>query len=185
MKPRILLVNPPIYDFPAYDFWLNFTACCAQQVSYAAKPISTFSTFSTVSTAECRPEITAATARPRPKNHSRRCICDDLLIPRPSSQCRYCSRRLCARSSLAVSRHESRRETITFVGPLSPPDNGCTQARRRLPVCTYCSVPQVYPKFTHGGIAELKFLARLGVEHVAFYDDALLYRPAVILEPFA
>ena len=23
MKPRILLVNPPIYDFSAYDFWLK------------------------------------------------------------------------------------------------------------------------------------------------------------------
>ena len=54
--------------------------------------------------------------------------------------------------------------------------------------CTYCSIPQVYPKFTARrltqSIAELEFLARLGVEHVAFYDDALLYRPAVILGPF-
>ena len=23
MKPKILLVNPPIYDFAAYDFWLK------------------------------------------------------------------------------------------------------------------------------------------------------------------
>src|SRR6056297_2337758 len=23
MKPKILLVNPPIYDFTAYDFWLK------------------------------------------------------------------------------------------------------------------------------------------------------------------
>ncbi len=23
MKPKILLVNPPIYDFTAYDFWLR------------------------------------------------------------------------------------------------------------------------------------------------------------------
>ena len=23
MRPRILLVNPPIYDFAAYDFWLK------------------------------------------------------------------------------------------------------------------------------------------------------------------
>jgi hypothetical protein len=23
MKPRVLLVNPPIYDFSAYDFWLK------------------------------------------------------------------------------------------------------------------------------------------------------------------
>jgi len=54
--------------------------------------------------------------------------------------------------------------------------------------CTYCSVPQVYPKF-HGrpldrSLAELELLARLGVGHVAFYDDALLYRPKKILGPF-
>ena len=23
MRPRILLINPPIYDFSAYDFWLK------------------------------------------------------------------------------------------------------------------------------------------------------------------
>jgi radical SAM superfamily enzyme YgiQ (UPF0313 family) len=54
--------------------------------------------------------------------------------------------------------------------------------------CTYCSVPQVYPKFhtrpLDRSIAELEFLRRLGVEHAAFYDDALLYRPAEILTPF-
>ena len=54
--------------------------------------------------------------------------------------------------------------------------------------CTYCSVPQVYPKFharsLQRSFAELEFLNRLGVEHVAFYDDALLYRPEQILAPF-
>jgi len=54
--------------------------------------------------------------------------------------------------------------------------------------CTYCSVPQVYPKFhprpLEHSLAQLKFLKRLGVEHVAFYDDALLYRPETILGPF-
>jgi pyruvate-formate lyase-activating enzyme len=54
--------------------------------------------------------------------------------------------------------------------------------------CTYCSVPQVYPKFharpLDRSLAELEFLARLGVEHVAFYDDALLYQPEKILGPF-
>jgi hypothetical protein len=54
--------------------------------------------------------------------------------------------------------------------------------------CTYCSVPQVYPKFharpLQHSLAELSFLKRLGAEHVAFYDDALLYRPAKILGPF-
>ena len=54
--------------------------------------------------------------------------------------------------------------------------------------CTYCSVPQVYPKFRarplQQSIAELEFLQRCGVEHVAFYDDALLYQPELILKPF-
>lgn len=54
--------------------------------------------------------------------------------------------------------------------------------------CTYCSVPQVYPKFharpIEKSLAELEFLERLGVKNVAFYDDALLYKPEEILEPF-
>jgi hypothetical protein len=54
--------------------------------------------------------------------------------------------------------------------------------------CTYCSVPQVYPRFQvrplEHSLAELSFLKQLGVEHIAFYDDALLYRPEKILGPF-
>lgn len=54
--------------------------------------------------------------------------------------------------------------------------------------CTYCSVPQVYPTFQKRPldrcIGELEFLVKCGVNHVAFYDDALLYRPDQILEPF-
>jgi len=54
--------------------------------------------------------------------------------------------------------------------------------------CTYCSVPQVDPKFTaypvERSLAELEFLCRLGVTNIAFYDDALLYRPDQILRPF-
>jgi len=54
--------------------------------------------------------------------------------------------------------------------------------------CTYCSVPQVYPAFhprpLDRSLAELEFLISLGIENVAFYDDALLYRPEHILKPF-
>jgi radical SAM superfamily enzyme YgiQ (UPF0313 family) len=54
--------------------------------------------------------------------------------------------------------------------------------------CTYCSVPQVYPQFRARplarSLAELEFLIHLGVEHVVFYDDALLYRPELIVKPF-
>lgn len=54
--------------------------------------------------------------------------------------------------------------------------------------CTYCSVPQVYPRFTARSparsIEELKYLHRLGARQAAFYDDALLYTPQKILFPF-
>jgi molybdenum cofactor biosynthesis enzyme MoaA len=54
--------------------------------------------------------------------------------------------------------------------------------------CTYCSVPQVYPKFSarplERSLRELDFLIESGVENVVFYDDALLYQPGQILVPF-
>jgi radical SAM superfamily enzyme YgiQ (UPF0313 family) len=54
--------------------------------------------------------------------------------------------------------------------------------------CTYCSVPQAYPKFSarplERSLAEFDFLVELGVKNVVFYDDALLYRPDWILVPF-
>ena len=54
--------------------------------------------------------------------------------------------------------------------------------------CTYCSVPQVYPEFharpMERSLAEFDFLCRRGVEHIAFYDDALLFQPDRILIPF-
>ncbi len=54
--------------------------------------------------------------------------------------------------------------------------------------CTYCSVPQVDPNFTayplERSLAEVEFLCRLGAQNIAFYDDALLYRPDQILRPF-
>jgi hypothetical protein len=54
--------------------------------------------------------------------------------------------------------------------------------------CTYCSVPKVYSKFKarslEHSLAELELLCRLGVENIAFYDDALLSEPEKILVPF-
>ena len=54
--------------------------------------------------------------------------------------------------------------------------------------CTYCSVPRVYPKFQarplDRSLAELEFLLGLGVKQVAFYDDALLFKPDELLQPF-
>lgn len=54
--------------------------------------------------------------------------------------------------------------------------------------CTYCSVPVVYPNFSgrplDSCMEELRHLVRLGARHVAFYDDALLFKPDRILLPF-
>jgi hypothetical protein len=54
--------------------------------------------------------------------------------------------------------------------------------------CTYCSVPKVYIKFKarplEHSLVELELLCRLGVENIAFYDDALLFEPEKILMPF-
>ena len=54
--------------------------------------------------------------------------------------------------------------------------------------CTYCSVPNVYPPFAprpaENVWAELELLLARGACQIAFYDDALLYRPAEVLEPF-
>lgn len=54
--------------------------------------------------------------------------------------------------------------------------------------CTYCSVPKVYGKFkprpAKHSLAELELLCELGVENVAFYDDALLFETETTLVPF-
>jgi radical SAM superfamily enzyme YgiQ (UPF0313 family) len=54
--------------------------------------------------------------------------------------------------------------------------------------CTYCSVPEVYGKFKprslDHSLAELDLLCRLGVENIAFYDDALLFEAEKVLIPF-
>ena len=54
--------------------------------------------------------------------------------------------------------------------------------------CTYCSVPVVTPDFLarplDACVEEVQYLACLGARHVAFYDDALLFKPDRILLPF-
>lgn len=53
--------------------------------------------------------------------------------------------------------------------------------------CTYCSVPQVYPRFSghlDRAVREFDFLVGRGVRRVAFYDDALLFREKELLLPF-
>jgi hypothetical protein len=54
--------------------------------------------------------------------------------------------------------------------------------------CTYCSVPKVYGQFVprplERSLAEFELLCRLGVENIAFYDDALLFQSEAVLVPF-
>jgi len=54
--------------------------------------------------------------------------------------------------------------------------------------CTYCSVPVLYPNFVgrplDACMEEVRYLASLGARHLAFYDDALLFKPEHILLPF-
>ncbi len=54
--------------------------------------------------------------------------------------------------------------------------------------CTYCSVPKVYTQFKtrplQHSLAELELLCQLGIENIAFYDDALLFEHQKVLVPF-
>jgi hypothetical protein len=54
--------------------------------------------------------------------------------------------------------------------------------------CTYCSVPKFYGKFERRplerSLAELELLCQLGVENIAFYDDALLFEAEKVLIRF-
>jgi pyruvate-formate lyase-activating enzyme len=54
--------------------------------------------------------------------------------------------------------------------------------------CSYCSVPQCTSGFStrpvEESLEELKELVRLGAQNVAFYDDALLFKPESVLIPF-
>jgi hypothetical protein len=54
--------------------------------------------------------------------------------------------------------------------------------------CTYCSVPEVYGKFKprslKHSLSELELLCRLGVDNIAFYDDALLFEAEKVLAQF-
>ena len=54
--------------------------------------------------------------------------------------------------------------------------------------CSYCTVPIFNKSFSAKSyeqiIKEFNFLISLGVKHIAFYDDALLYKADEIIKPF-
>ena len=68
-------------------------------------------------------------------------------------------------------------------------DTGVMTLTRGCPFrCSYCYVPRsgvgFSPRPLSQCLAELRQLLSLGVHNIAFYDDALLYRPESILLPF-
>jgi len=54
--------------------------------------------------------------------------------------------------------------------------------------CSYCCVPAIYGKFQarplERSLEELRLLSKLGVQNIAFYDDALLFEADKVLMPF-
>ena len=259
MKPRILLINPPIYDFSAYDFWLKPYG--ALRAAGFLRGSAEFALFDFLDRFDARvpPGNYRSDDWGRGEFYSE--ICDKPAIFAPI-------RRRFRRFGLAVSTfrdfladegpfdvalvqtgmtywYPGLAEVVRELRALAPtmkivlggvyatlcPDHarslgadlviegtdlaplwnvlGLEPDESRMPFwdlyrrlqtgvlkltdgcpfrCTYCSVPQVYPQFRarplSRSLAELEFLVRLGVEHVVFYDDALLYRPELILKPF-
>jgi hypothetical protein len=259
MKPRILLVNPPIYDFSAYDFWLKPYGLL--RVAGFLRGQADFSLFDFLDRLDARVPpgnyrtdrwergefYSEIVAKPTifadiPRHYRR------FGLPRAEFQNFLASQApfdfvlvqtamtywyIGVQEIIDTLRGFSPKTKIVLGGvyaticavhaqqlgadfvvngtdlaPLwhfleSAPDDGCMPFWDLYPklqtgvlkladgcpfCCTYCSVPQVYPKFharpIERSIAELEFLNQLGVEHVAFYDDALLYQPEQILKPF-
>jgi radical SAM superfamily enzyme YgiQ (UPF0313 family) len=54
--------------------------------------------------------------------------------------------------------------------------------------CTYCSVPQIAPRFEPFELERswdaFRFLTQLGTPNIVFYDDALLFQADQVLKPF-
>ncbi len=69
------------------------------------------------------------------------------------------------------------------------PGNGVMKITDGCPFsCSYCSVPNVYGGFKvrnmQRAFDEFDYLAELGVENIAFYDDSLLFKFDEVLKPF-
>jgi pyruvate-formate lyase-activating enzyme len=259
MKPQLLLVNPPIYDFSAYDFWLRpygllrvagFLRGQAEfqlfdfldrfdprvpsgryrrdrwgRGEFFSEPITKPGKFSEI------PRQFRRFGLPRREfhNHLRNCQPFDIALIQTGMTYWYLGVRevisdiralqpqakiilggvyatICAAHARTLGA-----DLVLSGTDLTPlwqflktaPDEGALplwDLYPNLPTgvlkladgcpfrCTYCSVPQVYPTFhprpLDRSIAELEFLISRGVEHLAFYDDALLYQPEQILKPF-
>lgn len=257
MKPRILLVNPPTYDFSAYDFWLRPYGML--RAAGFLRNAAQFGLFDYLdrhyfpdSAANCdawgrgpfnsvkinKPSVLSDIPRhyrrfglPREQFHSFlhdqqpfdfalvqtvmtywypgvREVIEDLrkLSPQTKIALGGVYATLCANHAATLGAdlvvHGTNLDPLWRWLGLEPDRDALPlwNLYRRCPVgvlklangcpfrCTYCSVPQVDPLFTahplERSLAELDWLTRLGARHIAFYDDALLYRVDKLLMPF-
>jgi radical SAM superfamily enzyme YgiQ (UPF0313 family) len=259
MKPRILLVNPPICDFSAYDFWLkpygmlrvagflrgraefslfdylNRLDSRVPQQSYRADPWGRGEFYSELID---KPAIFSGIRRRfkrfgLPRANFRELLSNEKPLDYAFIQTGMTYWYLGIKEVIADLRKYSPHTKIILGGvyatictpharslgadlvidgmDLSPLWQfvGLTPREGSLPLwdlyprleagvlkladgcpfhCTYCSVPQVYPKFhsrpLDRSMAELEFLTGCAAEQIAFYDDALLFKPDAILIPF-
>jgi hypothetical protein len=259
MKPRILLINPPIYDFSAYDFWLKPYGML--RVAGFLRGAADFALFDFLDRLDHRvpPGNYRSDSWGRGAFYSAPIEKPPALAAIPRQFHRFGLPRAELETFLGAQHpfdyafvqagmtywYLGVREVVETVRRLSPatkiviggvyaticPDHARTLGadlvvegsdltplweflnlspdNNQLPLwdlypelaagvlkladgcpfrCTYCSVPQFHPQFhprpLERSLAELEFLGNLGVKHVAFYDDALLYRSEKILKPF-
>lgn len=259
MKPKILLINPPIYDFSAYDFWLKpygmlrvagylrgqaefilFDFLDRSDPRVPAHPYrsDSWGRGEFYSEPVVKPEALAQVPRRFRRFGLPRRVFHDFSVNegpfdfafvqtgmtywylgvrevieelrRTSPQTRIILGGVYA--TLCVSHARALGADLIVEGPNLNPLRGflaMTPDKRQLPLwepyqrlqtgilkladgcpfrCTYCSVPQTYPEFhsrpLERSLRELDLLVERGVEHVAFYDDALLYRTETLLKPF-
>lgn len=260
MRPNILLVNPPIYDFSAYDFWLKpygllrVAGYLRGQADLALfdyldrfHPLAPSASGQRVGTWERGQFYAVRAAKPVPfatipRTYRRyglprtlfqaflaehgpfdaaliqtgmtywypgvQEVIADLRAYTPQTQivlggvyaslCPQHARSLGADLVIERAHLEPLWQRLRLTPRLHEPPLWEAYADLRVGVvkltdgcpftCTYCSVPQVYPRFAarplERSLAELAWLRQCGAQQVAFYDDALLFKPEQILMPF-
>jgi radical SAM superfamily enzyme YgiQ (UPF0313 family) len=246
MKPRILLVNPPIYDFAAYDFWLKPYGLL--NVAGYLRSSADFKLFDyesdrwgrgpfdreRISPSSCLKHIPRYFRRfglPRVifkdfLTAQKQCdfvfiqtmmtywypgvqeVIEDIRDAWPDTKiilggnyvtlCSKHAQKLGADLIVPGTNLDPLFEFLGIAPDLNQPPFWQAYEKLKTAVlkltdgcpfsCTYCSVPKVYSKFKarplERSLTELELLSRLGVENIAFYDDALLFEPEKILMPF-
>ncbi len=260
MKPRILLVNPPIYDFAAFDFWLkpygmlSIAGKLRGQADFALfdylDRLVPFSTrqkslesdrwgrgrfyFEKINHPEClaaipryfrrfglpRSLFTDFLAKEKPFDFAFiqttmtywypgiREVTEDIRRLQPKAKiilggnyvtlCSSHAKELGVDLLVIGTNLEPLWQYLKITPDLMQPALWEIYDKLKVGVlklgdgcpfnCTYCSVPKVYGKFRQRplerSLAEFELLRRLGVKNIAFYDDALLFEPDVVLIPF-